>query len=825
MTKTNTSTLSLPANWRPEILAPAGAPDCLPAAVAGGANAVYLGLRHFNARGRAENFRVADLPEHLSYLHDNNLKAYLVLNTLLHDDEFNKAIDMAGAASRAGIDAVLVQDLGLWHCLRRYLPDLELHASTQMTVHCRSQIEQLAALGAQRIVLARELRIEEVTDLTAYAASLGVETEHFVHGALCYAFSGQCLMSNFSGCRSANRGTCAQNCRYDYQTNSDKTFDTHISMKDLSLIDAIPALARAGVASLKIEGRLKGPDYVYTVAQAFKKAVDAWQQQRAFTATDVQFELQRVFSRGATSAPVDGIYDQRSRLSRSQQDRAADAIIVRVHRQRGEVLLRSKQEPIVGCGYGVNTDQFRDGFLITTIQKTERRHEWLCQVRMQKNGPHIPSATPAFLNSDQAYKQQVEAAVQAAIPKKAQVEKIPLHIQVRGSVQQVMQVTVHCAGQTFEFSSEEVLLGAQQRAIDEAQLQKTLLAFGTSAYQCTACENALSGSLFLSAKQLKQLRRDIVAYLDQQDLSVAEVEEVEADAQLAAAARDIVAPQRAPDVKRTEIFVVVSRVEAVYAALAAGADKVCLDDPCLDLWAETAPNLKLPIDTYLRHPPTRSLSPHLQALGHPVLAGHIGVFESLRSAGLDCVADHYCNVVNTHTLESLAEMGISAAVLSLECSAREIAKLATRSAQRALPGQILTVHGRLPSMLTRQDHGLAAGELMHIQSHKRDGGLSYEIQRRLAEDTVIWEARRLMASEAVLLTNNLVDAWLLELGDCSNESIATFTTLYRRLRDGELVHQELRQAARQHYQHPTFEGHLETGSRAFDQLQAAAGDA
>ncbi len=799
--------------WSPEILAPAGSPDCLPAAVAGGANAVYLGLRHFNARGRAENFRLADLPNHMDYLHHHGLKGYVVLNTLLHDDEFNKALDMACRAHQAGIDAVLVQDLGLWHCLREHIPDLELHASTQMTVHCKSQIKQLAGLGAKRIVLARELSAEELQALTTYAASLDVETEHFIHGALCYAFSGQCLMSNFSGCRSANRGTCAQNCRYDYQSRNANDYDTVISMKDLSLIDAVPMMANAGVASLKIEGRLKGPDYVYTVSHSFRQAVDAWVAKKSLQSERVKEELKRVFSRGHTSAPIDGIYDQRSRLSRQQLDQTekADAVIIRIDRQRGEALLRAQRAPQVGQGFSMTLGQFRDGFLITHVEAKQEK-QWQCKIRIQEQGAFIPSQTPVYLNSDQAFKQEVEQAIKS-IPT-IEVKK-PLKFTLSGAVDEPLVLNAGWGDISINIQSEIPLQVAQKQSLDDDRLQATLAALGETDFTCESLINNIQGSCFLPNKYLKQMRRDCIAQLEQ----------AQRDQQDATPSFAIVPSEKEIQQRSTKIICVVGSVDAIDDAFEQGADYVCLDDPLLDLWSNDAQELHLPENTFIRHSPIRYCSPHIAQIGVPVLAGHIGVIEAAQRAGLSSVADHYCNVVNSWTLKSLAQQGVDAAILSLECSAREVARLCARCHDPALPHLWLTVHGRLPSMLTRQDHGLVAGQQQLIQAHQRDGGLAYEIQRRLDHDTVLWEARRLLASRSVMQTCNLVDGWVLELADLDKQGVAAFTAAYVQLRDGVDVHGLLSELCQSYYRHGTFPGHLETGSRALDDLQMQQRDA
>ena len=199
--------------------------------------------------------------------------------------------------------------------ITKHLPDFPVHASTQMTLHHTSQIEAMAELGASRVILARELSLPELAEASRCAHANGMDIEHFVHGALCCALSGQCLMSNFAGCRSANRGTCAQNCRFVYKQQPEDGLaaeDTVLSMRDFSLIDRVGELIDAGVASFKIEGRLKGPDYVYTVSKAYADAVAVWkagrQQPSPKDAASREEALRTVFARPFTTTPLDGDY-------------------------------------------------------------------------------------------------------------------------------------------------------------------------------------------------------------------------------------------------------------------------------------------------------------------------------------------------------------------------------------------------------------------------------------------------------------------------------------------------------------------------------------
>ena len=253
-----------------ELLAPAGSPEALRAAVCAGADAVYLGFGQFNARRSARNFTQAELASAVSYCHLRGVKVYLTLNTLCSDRELPAAVDCAVQASRLGADAVLVQDLGLVRALRQSAPDLPLHASTQMTLHSLDGVKQAADLGITRAVLARELSRQDVAHICERSP---IEIEVFVHGALCMCYSGQCYMSCVIGGRSGNRGMCAQPCRLPYGWGDELINSYPLSLKDLSLAGHLQELQELGVASAKIEGRMKRPEYVYTVTKIYAGAL------------------------------------------------------------------------------------------------------------------------------------------------------------------------------------------------------------------------------------------------------------------------------------------------------------------------------------------------------------------------------------------------------------------------------------------------------------------------------------------------------------------------------------------------------------------------
>ncbi|HEY0251703.1 MAG TPA: peptidase U32 family protein, partial [Kofleriaceae bacterium] len=299
---------------RPEILAPAGDRDALSAALAAGADAVYFGLDDgFNARARAENFPSTGLTEVVRWVHRAGARVFVTLNTLVFEPELATVEELIRRIAAADVDAIIVQDPAVALLARRICPELEIHGSTQMTASSPLALKVLGELGLSRVVVPRELSVGEIR---AYREGTPVELEVFVHGALCVAWSGQCLSSEAWGGRSANRGQCAQACRLPYSLVVDGEVkdlgevEYLLSPKDLVGLDAVPELAEIGVASLKIEGRLKGPAYVATAVSQYRTAVEPGFAAAVAIPAD-RTSLEIAYSRGGSAGFLEGADHQR----------------------------------------------------------------------------------------------------------------------------------------------------------------------------------------------------------------------------------------------------------------------------------------------------------------------------------------------------------------------------------------------------------------------------------------------------------------------------------------------------------------------------------
>ena len=382
----------------PELLAPAGDWECARAAVENGADAIYFGLEKFNARMRAHNFTEADLPELMEFLHRRGVRGYVTFNTLVFPGELDQAEISLRAIIAAGVDAAIVQDVGICRLIRRLSPDFPIHASTQMTVTSAAGVRFAQELGCNLVVLARECSLADINKIKAAGQDalghdVSLPLEVFVHGALCVAYSGQCLTSESLGGRSANRGECAQACRMPYELVSDGKAvplgDRRylLSPQDLAGLEVLHDLVLSGVSSLKIEGRLKSPEYVASITRVYRKAIDEALAGAAQGSREDDYELQMAFSRGLYTGWFKGINNQE--LVHARFGKKRGAFLGRVRQVRdGQVVISA--EGAVKAGDGIVFDHGRPD------QKEEGGAHLYCPLAGPGNGAHLRARRGGF---------------------------------------------------------------------------------------------------------------------------------------------------------------------------------------------------------------------------------------------------------------------------------------------------------------------------------------------------------------------------------------------------------------------------------------------
>lgn len=524
------------ADARPEILAPAGGRAQMEAAVWAGADAVYFGLRDgLNARVRAESFALADLRSTMDWLRERGVRGYLALNTLVFDEELPKAERIVRAAAKAGVDALIVQDIGLAGLARRVAPSLPVHGSTQMSVTDAAGVAFAASLGVTRVVLGRELSLEDIR--TVIAESPGIAVEVFVHGALCVSYSGQCYSSEAWGGRSANRGQCAQTCRLPYGLLVDGSLREQgdyrylLSPQDLMAIDYLPALIDAGVTAFKIEGRLKGPAYVVATVSSYRAAVDRiWQARveggnpaEAFRLSQpARRRLAQVFSRGQ-DVDADGLTPGFLPGPRHQS-----VVIGRNPRHRGvfvgEVLavdrgrVRVRLSGPVKRGDGVVFDDGRpeSDEAGGNVHHVIDRHEHSVTGEHDRGEFHLvfgPDFDTRRIRPGQRVWRTRDSAQDGEIrldPRHA-TRTVPVTVAVSGSLGEALRLTLGDPDDhSVAVTSRAALESARGAGLDEDRVRGAIGLFGDTPFRLQDLAVDLPAGLFLPIGEVKALRREAV---------------------------------------------------------------------------------------------------------------------------------------------------------------------------------------------------------------------------------------------------------------------------------------------------------------------------
>ena len=507
-----------------ELLAPAGDEQAMRAAVANGANAVYFGLANFNARHRAENAAPVQLAGTLQYLHAHNVRGYVAFNTLIFSEELPQALACLREIAAAGADAVIIQDLGLLHLAGLLAPSLPRHGSTQMTLTDARGIEVVKRLGVSRVILARELSLAEIARITGETQ---VPVEVFCHGALCVAYSGQCLTSESLGGRSANRGMCAQACRLPYELVVNQArFDTHgwqflLSPQDLASYDRIPQLLQAGVSALKIEGRLKSAQYVAATTSAYRAAIDAAAVNRHFALSAAQqAQLTQSFSRGFTHGFLDGPDHQHLDQGSFSKKRGIQVGKVLAHTPNGIsiTLLPGRQ---VKAGDGVvfdegHPEQDEQGGRVFDVRPASRG---AIELRFMPGAVASSAISPGAL----VWKTDAPAInrqLQQTYNRDVIAHRQPLYCDIRAVIGEKLIIELRDAtGQVVSISSETPLEAARKHPLDEALVREQIGRLGDTPYELTTVKlhgrtpTAPAEAVMVPKSVLNELRRQAITQL------------------------------------------------------------------------------------------------------------------------------------------------------------------------------------------------------------------------------------------------------------------------------------------------------------------------
>jgi putative protease len=526
---------------RPELLAPAGDWECAKAAVENGADAIYFGLDKFNARMRAHNFTEADLPKLMEFLHRRGVKGYVTFNTLVFQNELAAAENYLRAIIAVGVDAAIVQDVGICRLIRQLSPDFPIHASTQMTVTSAAGVEFARELGCHLVVLARECSIKEIEKINAVDNS-SLVTHHsplplevFVHGALCVAYSGQCLTSESLGGRSANRGECAQACRMPYDLISDgkqvSLGDKRylLSPQDLAGLEVLPELVRAGIASLKIEGRLKAPEYVASITKVYRQALDnlrfanddlraANPPARQSEIVNRKYDMEMSFSRGLHTGWFGGVNNQQ--LVHARFGKKRGVFLGEVARVQGEKVTLRLQAPLK-LGDGVvfdagRPDEKEEGGRIYGIKtfkgKNPNTEESVLEFgydNIDFNRVHV--GDKLWKTNDPELDKRLRQSFAGDAPRFQR----PVEMEVHGLAGKPLTLIARDElGHVVQLASAVPLATAEKQPLTTERLREQLGRLGGTPFCLGELKNQLSGAVMLPMSELNRLRREVATELE-----------------------------------------------------------------------------------------------------------------------------------------------------------------------------------------------------------------------------------------------------------------------------------------------------------------------
>lgn len=673
----------------PELLAPAGSLDAVRAAVANGADAVYLGAEKFNARDEGAQLTLDEVAAACRIAHERGARIYLTLNTLLKPAELEPALELLGECIDRGVDAALVQDVGAVRLIQKVYPGFAIHGSTQLTVHDESGAALAQKLGIQRVVLARENTLDDIRAI--HLAVPGLELETFVHGALCISYSGQCLMSGMISERSANRGSCAQSCRKGYALADARTGDVLdegflISAKDLGAAEHLAELAEIGISTLKIEGRKKKPEYVATVTRSYRDLLQRVSRgESALPATSEHPDLVQIFSRGFTGGMFGGRAG-RDYITRLQPDNRGVLLGTVTGTENGDLLVEVSSPVVPGDGLGFEPPEGTPGrsvgFAVPRVRTLELKNGITRQVIPAKE--NVPKGWRVYRTSQPALNERARASF-AAVAAPAAGPATRLDVRAIGNAGAPLTLVFTAGDDAVKLQSDVTLAPASKRALDQTQLREQLGRLGGTAFALGALDDAaLKPGLFLPVSELNTLRQRAVAQLT--------VSRSEMDGTRSAARREMIA--------RAVAELAVTPPAAPAAPFVLAADVYSVDDARV---AADAGATEIALDPFLRHPSpplsrVRTLAADLAARGiafrlrtptivrpddrpsvekwlaldTAFLSGHAGLVAELAGQGRDVVADYAVNVFNQHTAAEFFRLGARRLVLSVELTEQEI---------------------------------------------------------------------------------------------------------------------------------------------------------
>ena len=656
----------MPFSKKPEVMSPAGHWPQLHAAIEAGADACYFGLKHFSARAKV-GFELSELPEAMRTLHRRGVRGYLTFNTLVFEHELAEAARAIAAIAEAGVDALIVQDIGVLKLARQIAPDLELHASTQTSITSAEGVEFALSQGADRVTLARELSLEEVA---AIYEKTKADLEIFVHGALCVAYSGQCFSSEAWGGRSANRGQCAQACRLPYELLVDGATkplaDARylLSPGDLSVLRHVPQIIAAGVSCMKIEGRYKDSDYVALTTQAYRRAVDdAWAGRASSLTARQELELEQVYSRGLGPYFISGVNHQSVVNGRSPRHRGVHISTVTAVRDMSVIVQPAPAHEIapLKAGDGVVFDaadwrspqEDEEGGRVYHVSPNLDGTLELSFANHAVNFRRIRAGDLLWRTHDPELDRTVRRFLDPAAP----VAKQLLAVHVTAAENQRLHACWTLpSGLSVTVESPAPLSVAQNRGITEESLREQFARLGNTPYELSELSAEITGSVFVPASLANRVRREAVEKLEEL--------QSRPPARSIHPTPDLRREKRVSSAAAAQLHLLVRNPDQLEAAITARPDSITLD--YLDLYGlrpsverVKASGLQARVASpRILKPGESRIVQFLTSLHCPILVRSTGMLHTLKqSVDQPLIGDFSLNAANTLTAEAYLDIG------------------------------------------------------------------------------------------------------------------------------------------------------------------------
>jgi putative protease len=714
----------------PELLAPVGSKEALIAAIENGADAVYFGGKVFSARQYASNFNRDELEWAIDYAHVRGVKAYVTVNTLVKDSELEEACDYLQILCNCGADAVIVQDIGILRLLREQLPELPVHASTQMTIHNMEGVKFLQEMGVKRVVLARELTLDEIRRIKSRT---GIEVETFIHGALCFSYSGQCLLSSMIGGRSGNRGYCAQPCRKRYRMNGIEGY--LLSPKDLNMSEHIGALIDSGIDSFKIEGRMKRHEYVAGVVRVYRELIDRYFESPSdFRVTeDEKHTLLQLFNRGFTTGYFFGNPGSEL-MSRKYPYNIGTELGTVVDYEPLEKLVSIKLKAPLRTGDGIGIGEA--GVIARKIFIENR------MVTAANPGYTVRIPFDGDVVKGDAVFKTYDSGLMAAL-ETGNIKKIPIKIAIKARIGELLELRLN-DGENEIAVHGGIVSGAEKKPISRQSVAEQLMKLGSTFYEAQEITFDIDDNIFIPVSLLNSIRRDAILHL----------EKIRANKWKRQCNKPVIAIEKRELEFKPILSVNTGSIECLEAAVDSGADVVYIGGETFGKTLEKE-DYSYAIE-YGREKGTSvfistpRIAKEVKYLDNPdpdgYLVSNLGVLYYLRKQETNkpIVIDYPFNVFNRLTMDYLLNYS-KRVTLSPELTLKKIKNLTSFGQTECI------VHGFFPLMVS--EHGLVSGLFSSGRDSdfllKDEKGFSFPVKTDTQNRTYVMNSRELCMLEYV----------------------------------------------------------------------------